>query len=378
MEQRVDEREWIEFQWPYLMKILGGEERIERLAFATGAFSRRRQIESPGDLLRLILTWAVAERSLRETAAMAEETGLADVSDVALLGRFRRATPWLGGLLGERLAGGGIPKGEGARIRVVDATTITARGGRGTDRRIHLSMDLGAGRIRSVELTDAKGAESLERFTCEAGELVLADRGYAKRNGLTHVARAGAYFVVRSAWSAIPLTDREGNAFDLFAALRSLPEAEAGEFAVQFETSEGKFLPIRMVAIRKSEAAAARARKTALVNARRQATTKIDPRTLEASSYFFVYTNAPAELSAESILDLYRFRWQIEMKFKTLKSVLHLGNVPTRNGELLNVYILAKLLVALLIDELIFNESFSPWGYPVTPVESLASGSLAC
>ena len=66
------------------------------------------------------------------------------------------------------------------------------------------------------------------------------------------------------------------------------------------------------------------------------------------------------------------------MKFKTLKSVLHLGNVPVRSPELLRVYVLAKLLVALLIDALIHTaESFFPWGYPLPPHQLVASDSSA-
>lgn len=99
----------------------------------------------------------------------------------------------------------------------------------------------------------------------------------------------------------------------------------------------------------------------------------MDVRTLELAGYFFVLTNLPPDVSAESVLQLYRLRWQIEMKFKTLKSVLHLGNVAARNDESLRVYVLAKLLVALLIDALIDQaESFSPWGYPITPDQQLA------
>ena len=145
-----------------------------------------------------------------------------------------------------------------------------------------------------------------------------------------------------------------------------------GAFTVQFRVPNGEVIAARMVAIRKTEAEASRARQTALANARRHSNHKVDARTLEAAGYVFLFTNAPEQLSAASILDLYRFRWQIEMKFKALKSVLHLGNVPTRNGELLNVYILAKLLVGLLIDHLIYNHSFSPWGYPIPTSQSLA------
>jgi IS4 transposase len=94
--------------------------------------------------------------------------------------------------------------------------------------------------------------------------------------------------------------------------------------------------------------------------------------------YLFVLTNLPEEISAESVLSLYRLRWQIENKFKTLKSVLHLGRVPVRTDEGLRVHVFAKLLVALLIDSLIYEgESFSPWGYPLANGQHVAADALA-
>lgn len=61
MSRRVDEREWVQFQWPYMLALLGGERRVEELAYETGAFTRRRAIRSPIDVLQMILIWAVAE-----------------------------------------------------------------------------------------------------------------------------------------------------------------------------------------------------------------------------------------------------------------------------------------------------------------------------
>ena len=179
--------------------------------------------------------------------------------------------------------------------------------------------------------------------------------------------------MVRFAWTAVPLETTDGQAFSLLEALRSLPEAAAGEFAVRFTGPDGNRVDARLVAIRKSEPAAARARQKALRERTKKSQATVDVRTLELAGYLFVLTNLPPEISAESVLQLYRLRWQIEMKFKTLKSLFHLDNVPARNDESLRVYVLAKLLVALLIDSLLDEaDSFSPWGYPITPGQQLA------
>jgi hypothetical protein len=376
MELRVEEREWIQFQWPYLLAFLGGERRVSELAYETGAFVRRREIESPAEMLQLLLTWAVAERSLRETAALSAEAGMADVSNVALMKRFMRAGDWLGALLAEVLGGEQPTAGTLLRLRLIDASSIRRRGGRGTDARLHLSLDLGTHRIDQVELTDAGAGETLDRFTFKYGEVVIADRGYAHRGALSSVVKAGAFFVVRLPWSNVPLETMQGESFDVFGALRSLEEASAEEFPVQFRAPDGQIVRCRFVAVRKSEAEAAKSRKRVLKERSKHGV--VDPRTLEAAGYVFVLTNLPAEISARSVLELYRFRWQVEMKFKTLKSVLHLGNVPVRSPQLLHVYVTAKLLVALLIDALIGGaESFFPWGYPLPSDQLVASDPSA-
>jgi IS4 transposase len=239
-------------------------------------------------------------------------------------------------------------------------------------------MDLGSNRIDSIELTNVKGTESLERFSVRAGEILIGDRAYGSRAGMTCVARQGAFFVVRFAWPAVPLESADGQSFSLLDALRSLPEAGVGEFTVRFAGPDGKRVDARLVAIRKSEPAAARARQKALRERTKKGRASVDLRTLELAGYFFVLTNLPADMSAQSVLQLYRLRWQIEIKFKTLKSLLHLDNVPARNDESLRVYVLAKLLVALLIDSLLDKaDSFPPWGYPTPPPQQLAPDSAS-
>lgn len=376
MSERVDVREWIEFQWPYLIAFLGGIKKINELAYETEAFTRARKVESPEVLLRLILMWAAAERSLMDTAALAAEARLADVSDVALVKRFAKAGDWIGALLSDLLVDQHQRFPAEVRVRLLDATSITRAGKKGSDQRVHLGLDLRSNRIDSIELTSDKEAESLERFAVRPGEILVGDRGYGYRAGLASVADRGAFFVVRFGWLSVPLESVDGQPFSLFDALRSLPEARPGEFSVRFVAPNGEPIDARIVAIRKSEPAAAQARRKALTERSKKSNASVDVRTLEAAGYLFVLTNLPPVFSAESVLQLYRFRWQIEIKFKTLKSVLHLDSVPARTDQSLRVYILAKLLIALLIDSLLYQfDSFSPWGYPIAVHQRVAPDS---
>src|SRR4051812_41797467 len=95
----MEARELIEYQWPYLLSFLPSVETIEDLAVTTGAIRRRRRIASADTLLRLAFVYGYCGYSLRQTAAWAEASGVAEVSDVALLKRFRSSADWLCALI---------------------------------------------------------------------------------------------------------------------------------------------------------------------------------------------------------------------------------------------------------------------------------------
>jgi len=70
---------------------------------------------------------------------------------------------------------------------------------------------------------------------------------------------------------------------------------------------------------------------------------------------------------------LYRLRWQIELLFKRLKSLLHLDTLPSRQGPTAKSWMLARLIAAALAQRLVQPSGpLSPWGYelrsePVDP-----------
>ncbi|MHB0938825.1 MAG: hypothetical protein ACYDCO_22925 [Armatimonadota bacterium] len=89
------------------------------------------------------------------------------------------------------------------------------------------------GLIDHLSVTGANIGEHLADFPLEPGEVVLADRGYATRQGLAAVHARGAASLVRLNWQNVPLQHPDGQPFALLAALRTLTPGALREWAVQ-------------------------------------------------------------------------------------------------------------------------------------------------
>ena len=59
------------------------------------------------------------------------------------------------------------------------------------------------------------------------------------------------------------------------------------------------------------------------------------------------------QLSDDAALKLYRLRWQVELLFKRLKSLLHLDELPTRAGPTSKSWLLGRLLCAAIAQALV-------------------------
>ena len=357
-------------QWESLLAMLPGGFDLEKTLRQSGALVRRRGIASAQALLRLILVYSLCGLSLRATAAWAQAQGVASVSDVALLKRLRKAGPWMGQLLGAKLAErveGLEPQPLVYRLRIVDATTASIPGSQGTDYRVHVGFDLGSLQVDRIEVTGAKGGETYSRLGMTAGDLILADRGYCHRRGLAAVRQAGADFLVRINWQNLPLEDSQHQRLDLVKLVEQVKGSEAVEFEVATVADPSHAIPsmpARLMVVRKPAEAAAAERRRILREASRNGR-KVDPKTLKAAAFFFVLTSVPQQaLSAEKALELYRLRWQIEMAFKRMKGLLHLGDLPVKDPQLAHGYLCAKLLAALLLEDLTKDFlAFSPSGF---------------
>jgi IS4 transposase len=239
-------------------------------------------------------------------------------------------------------------------------------------------LDLERQQIASVELTGPEGGETLLRHNVSGEQIVLADRGYGHREGVASVLETGGRVVVRLASNNFPLKSPKGARVSIPRHFRGLRVGQVKEWRVQFE-ARGGVHPMRLVAVRKTAAAAEKEQRRLRHEAKRKGR-EPDQRSLQAAHFIVLLTNLPArEVRANQVAELYRLRWQIETYFKRLKSILHIDHLRTQKPDASRAYLFAKLLGAILIDQLWGDaNAFSPWGYalPRTGDQPLARNGV--
>lgn len=349
---------------------------LEQRARKTRFVRRLRGFGSVEMLTRLLLMHG-SGLSLEQTALRAREHGLAKISAVALHDRLKASSGFFGELcqfvqakMRARL--GEHPWPEGWKLRAIDATEVSEPGPTGSTWRVHYSLRLPELVCDHFELSDSRAGETLRRWKIASDEVVLADRAYSHRQAVSELMKIGANFVVRLNTGLFPLENLAGKPLDLGSMLVSLREGKSRSWKISF-SSEAARHSLRLCAVKKSAQAAALARKKARRRAQRDGST-IQEQTLLAADYLLVLTNLKAEhWSDRAVLDLYRCRWQVELAFKRLKSLLQLGHLPKKDPRTAQAWMHLKLLLALLIEELLFEAKFIfPWGYNLRADQPLA------
>lgn len=357
-------------EWEQLQESMGID--LEQSARQSKAIQRVRQIRTAADLLRLILFFASSNWSLRLCGVWALACGIGYLSDVAILKRLRNSYLWLGYLVATLLRRrcNHLHSLPGVRLRILDATTLSAPGSTGTDWRIHLSFDLGNFCLDGLDVTDRHGGESLSHFPARDNELLIADAGHAFASGMGPVLERGARLIVRINWRNVALFTPQGERFPMIDWLRSL--SQPSETPVLFQTPQG-WVSLRLLASPLPPDKAEQARR----RVRKRYQTKQKPlsqETMLAAGFVLLVTNLPAQpWTMAQVFFFYRVRWQIELYIKRLKGILQLDGLRARDPQLAKTYILAKLLMALLIEQtshtlgVYYPDWFVSLDYPLNP-----------
>lgn len=353
--------------WAIIESLLpeGWREKCKELK----AYQLNRAFDGPSGLLRTLLIHCVQGHSFRVTAALAEEGGMATLSDVALNKRLRQSGDWFQ-WLSNGVAQKWFPRkdlddcGASLCVKVADATTVQDPGSKGTSWRIHYSLELSSLQCNEIVISGQEKGESFKNFTVQEGDLWIGDRIYAKAPGIDYILSHGGNVLVRTGWNSLQLYDEQEQKFKLLDHLRRLKLNEIGDWPV-FVAHENGFIAGRICAVRKSLSATNRERKRILKESSKKGR-KTKPETLEAAGYIFVFTTLDQSIPAETVLTIFRARWQIELTFKRFKSLLGLGHLHNKNSQSAKAWLYGKLLAACLIEALaVVSDRFFPWGYPI-------------
>lgn len=323
---------------------------FEELASQTKAIQRARKIETPRQLLRMVLLYCGLDFSGRQTAATM--TALYELmSDTAIFERLKRCQCWLQALIRRAVEFERDSLSEfGFKLSLVDGTMIVASGSHQSDYRLHLKIELCQLHFEQVEVTSARVAESLSRYQFSEGELVLGDRNFARADELVSLTGQGVKVLVRFSAAQLKLSDAAGKPIKWSAESEVAGNRRYASWPCYVQDKQGARAKVYVHRYRLSKGAFERVK----LKLRRRASKKgqkLKGETIELARFVWVVTNvAIEELDARAALKLYRVRWQIELAIKRLKSLLQLGRLKSKAGsEIAEVWLLGKLLYALML-----------------------------
>jgi len=326
------------------------------------AFVRAKKVKTPKQLLRVVFLYCGLDKPLREVAGTF--TALYEsITDQAVAERLRACGPWMQAVLRRMLPLSQVDTlPAGRRFVVIDASSIQAPGATGTDHRLHIAMDLLSLQFIEVLVSDVHTGETLKHFTLGPGDIAVTDRGYSQCQGMSAAVTQGADLIVRLNPFSVILGDAAGAPLELCAALKRQKTETLRTLAVTLHSAGGQHEVRGWVhAYRLNVEQANRARHKC-----RQGHKKGTPNaeSLFLAGWVLVFTTlAPAVLTAQTIMALYRCRWQVEIAIKRWKSVLDVDALRAKAASpLAEVWLHGKLLYALMLERRMRRQLGARWG----------------
>lgn len=342
--------EILDWKWSSVRQFLPLE--LDSLAVDCGALTRRRGVSGGEALVRALLLIGLPKSSFERASQMAAEAGLAKMNSTAFFKRLIASEILLETLfrLSLKHAADSGERWGTLRVLAADSTVLSGPGSKGMDQRLHTVYDLSKGVPLSVDLTGPRGGEHLKRHNSFGeGDLILGDRGYGYNTNFHYALSSGARILIRFNFDTVTLFDLSGQRLMGEQANPLVPQTGTVELQVSMKNWSS---PLRAIGCRNPK----------------------------GDVVWLLTDLSPEELPTSNARDVYRKRWQVELYFKRLKSLIDLDELPTRDGPSARAWIWAKLLLSSLA-VLMAHERFSPFGVhqeednqPLEDVRSRSNG----
>lgn len=246
-------------------------------------------------------------------------------------------------------------------VSVQDSTTITLpdelrtvwKGGRGKNGhekaslKLHLRFDVLTGAFEHFQLTDGITSDSKTEGQFEQlppKSLRLADLGYFTFDTFEQLAQNDVYWI--SPYKVRCNIYIEGDEPICLDRYLSTETADIIDLACFMGAK--KRLPIRLIARRCSEQETNSRRRHIINKAKGKGRTPSDER-LRLAEWDIYVTNVDASLlTAEQIAPVYSVRWQVELMFKSFKSIGNLNETRRNEAENILCEVYAKLIAQLV------------------------------
>jgi len=231
-------------------------------------------------------------------------------------------------------------------------------GYKGAGCKVQVMIDYKTGIMNLLDITeqnynDQKYTKQMDDYI-EKDDLILTDLGYNIPTWLKKIDEKKGYFISRLNAFAMKLYLKKGKSFLAVDVLEIMKTVGTNDTMVEIECYGGnrkEKVKIRLVGMKVSEEIVNKRRRTLKRKAAKKCR-KLTKRIIELSKWSFYITNIPKEkeLTARDIVAFYSVRWNVELYFKQLKSVLCMHKTEVRKNEYrLQCEIIGKFIVGLFI-----------------------------
>jgi hypothetical protein len=259
---------------------------------------------------------------------------------------------------------------EDKRVYPVDAGDESVYGSSKTGYRPRYSAGLFDLRVKEMRLTGAKTGEKPGNFeSIEKEDPVIADRAYGTIGGIEYPGARGSDYLPRYRTGAFNPYTEEQKRVEVTDFFRGPEPGECGEVTLYYKRKE-EYKPVRLYAIRKTEEASnrrfeAKGVERLKVMNRMKSHGKPPGEARLANNRYVIVMTSPLETGACLILQLYRFRWQIEPVFKRLRtcspqSLFGYNRIPSKVEVSARAWFYGKLLLAAFCETRANKARFPP------------------